>query len=167
MSRNILLLLLSLIFFSNIQSDSFAADWPHQRGPQQNGLMSPGSIDSLNLKNEPEVLWTRAVTDGYAAPIIINDIAIYGDFQKGKETYTAMKLGDAKPIWKDVLDSPHKDGFGTGPRCAPVSDGEIVVLQSCKGELHCIDLLSGDLLWSKNYTKEREIARNCTTGKRV
>ncbi len=152
--RNILLLGLGLIFFLNTQSDSFAADWPHQRGPQQNGVIAPGSIDSLNLENEPEVLWSQAVADGYAAPIIIKDIAIYGDFQKGKETYTAMKLGNAEPIWKDVLDSPHKDGFGTGPRCAPVSDGEIVLLQSCKGQLHCIDLLSGDLLWSKNYTKD-------------
>ena len=142
------------IFFLSVLSDSFSADWPHQRGPQQNGLMSPRSIDSLNLKDEPEILWKEAVTDGYAAPIIVKDIVIYGDLQRGKETYTAIKLGDAKPLWKDVLDSPHRDGFGTGPRCAPVSDGEIVLLQSCKGELHCLDLLSGDLLWRKNYTKD-------------
>ncbi|HIG84343.1 MAG TPA: hypothetical protein EYG40_02270 [Verrucomicrobia bacterium] len=142
------------IFFLSVSVDSFSADWPHQRGPQQNGIMSPGSIDSLHLKDEPEILWKEAVADGYAAPIIVKDIVIYGDLQRGKETYTAIKLGDAKPLWKDVLDSPHKDGFGTGPRCAPVSDGEIVLLQSCKGELHCLDLLSGDLQWSKNYTKD-------------
>jgi len=142
------------IFFLSVSVDSFSADWPHQRGPQQNGVMSPGSIDSLHLKDEPEILWKEAVADGYAAPIIVKDIVIYGDLQRGKETYTAIKLGDAKPLWKDVLDSPHRDGFGTGPRCAPVSDGEIVLLQSCKGELHCLDLLSGDLQWSKNYTKD-------------
>ena len=142
------------IFFLSVSVDSFSADWPHQRGPQQNGIMSPGSIDSLHLKDEPEILWKEAVADGYAAPIIVKDIVIYGDLQRGKETYTAIKLGDAKPLWKDVLDSPHRDGFGTGPRCAPVSDGEIVLLQSCKGELHCLDLLSGDLQWSKNYTKD-------------
>lgn len=145
---------LIVIFFLSVPSDSLSADWPHQRGPQQNGLMSPGSIDSLNLKDEPEILWKEAVADGYAAPIIIKNIVIYGDLQRGKETYTAIKLGDAKLLWKDVLDSPHRDGFGTGPRCAPVSDGGIVLLQSCKGELHCLDLLSGDLLWSKNYTKD-------------
>lgn len=142
------------VFFLSVSVDSFSADWPHQRGPQQNGVMSPGSIDSLHLKDEPEILWKEAVADGYAAPIIVKDIVIYGDLQRGKETYTAIKLGDAKPLWKDVLDSPHRDGFGTGPRCAPVSDGEIVLLQSCKGELHCLDLLSGDLQWSKNYTKD-------------
>ncbi|MDG1854646.1 MAG: PQQ-like beta-propeller repeat protein [Verrucomicrobiales bacterium] len=142
------------VFFLSVSVDSFSADWPHQRGPQQNGVMSPGSIDSLHLKDDPEILWKEAVADGYAAPIIVKDIVIYGDLQRGKETYTAIKLGDAKPLWKDVLDSPHRDGFGTGPRCAPVSDGEIVLLQSCKGELHCLDLLSGDLQWSKNYTKD-------------
>ena len=142
------------VFFLSVSVDSFSADWPHQRGPQQNGVMPPGSIDSLHLKDEPEILWKEAVADGYAAPIIVKDIVIYGDLQRGKETYTAIKLGDAKPLWKDVLDSPHRDGFGTGPRCAPVSDGEIVLLQSCKGELHCLDLLSGDLQWSKNYTKD-------------
>ena len=142
------------IFFLSVLSDSFSADWPHQRGPQQNGLMFPGSIDFLNLKDEPEILWREAVTDGYAAPIVIKDIVIYGDLQKGKETYSAVKLSNAELLWKDVLDSPHRDGFGTGPRCAPVSDGEIVLIQSCKGELHCLDLLSGDLLWRKNYAKD-------------
>jgi outer membrane protein assembly factor BamB len=145
---------LVVIFFLSVPSDSFSADWPHQRGPQQNGLIPPDSINSLNLNDELEILWKKAVSDGYAAPIIIKDIVIYGDLQRGKETYTAIKLGGAEPLWKDVLDSPHRDGFGTGPRCAPVSDGEIVLLQSCKGELHCLDLLSGNLLWNKNYTKD-------------
>ncbi len=145
---------LLVIFFLSILPDLFSADWPHQRGPQQNGLMSPDSIDSLNLKDEPKILWKGAVLDGYAAPIIVKDIVIYGDLQRGKETYSAVKLSNAEPLWKDVLDSPHRDGFGTGPRCAPVSDGEIVLIQSCKGELHCLDLMSGDLLWRKNYAKD-------------
>ncbi|MBT7982487.1 MAG: hypothetical protein HN584_07960, partial [Akkermansiaceae bacterium] len=52
------------VFFLSVSVDSFSADWPHQRGPQQNGVMSPGSIDSLHLKDEPEILWKEAVADG-------------------------------------------------------------------------------------------------------
>ena len=106
------------------------------------------------LPDAPRVVWQRPVTDGFAAPIISNGRVVYGDFQKGKETYHALRFGDAEPLWHEVLDAPHKDGFGTGPRCAPVSDGEIVLIQSCKGELHCVDAGTGKLIWKKNYLSD-------------
>ncbi|MCB1096734.1 MAG: PQQ-like beta-propeller repeat protein [Verrucomicrobiae bacterium] len=128
-----------------------AGDWPHQRGPQQNGSVAPGSKIPASLPDDPRILWRVPVTDGFAAPIISKDQVIYGDLQKGKEVFHAIRLSDGKEQWQDILDDPHKDGFGTGPRCAPVSDGEIVLVQSCKGELHCLGASTGKLLWKTNY----------------
>jgi len=128
-----------------------AADWPHQRGPSQDGSVSKEVRVPTSLPDDPRILWKISATDGFAAPIVSNGRVIYGDFQKRKETFHALNLADGEPLWHDELDSPHKDGFGTGPRCAPVSDGKIVLTQSCKGELHCLDLMTGKLLWRKNY----------------
>ncbi|MFT5401897.1 MAG: acetyl esterase/lipase/outer membrane protein assembly factor BamB [Verrucomicrobiales bacterium] len=128
-----------------------ADEWPHQRGPGLDGNVSADALVPESLPEDPRIVWKVPATDGYAAPIIANDRVIYGDFQKGKETFHALRLSDAEVLWEDVLDDPHKDGFGTGPRCAPVSDGTIVLLQSCKGELHCLEVETGKLLWRKNY----------------
>ncbi|MEM7384184.1 MAG: PQQ-binding-like beta-propeller repeat protein [Verrucomicrobiota bacterium] len=146
-ARPLVFFLGAVVFAGLIQ----AGDWPHPRGPLMNGKVPADSVRLESLPDDPKILWKRPATDGYAAPIISGDRVIYGDFQKRKEVFHAVKLSDGEPIWENILDDPHKDGFGTGPRCAPVSDGEIVLLQSCKGELHCLDVVTGDLLWETNY----------------
>ena len=131
-----------------------AADWPHQRGPLNNGHVAADAVVPKSLPDDPKVVWQIPVTDGFAAPIITGGMVVYGDFQKGKETFHAVNLSDGKPVWHDTLDSPHRDNFGTGPRCAPVSDGTVVLIQSCKGELHCLAAKTGKLLWKKNYLSD-------------
>lgn len=130
------------------------ADWPHMRGPHLNGHASTDAVALEALPDDPKVVWRLDATDGFAAPIVVDNKVIYGDYQKRKEAFHAVELDTGKPLWSDALDDPHKDGFGTGPRCAPVSDGTIVLTQSCKGELHCLDLETGKLLWEKNYLKD-------------
>lgn len=131
-----------------------AADWPHQRGPRQDGSVAPGARVPAFLPDEPRVVWKVPSTDGYAAPVVSGDRVFHGDLQDGRETFRALALASGEPLWHVVLDAPHKDGFGTGPRCAPVSDGEVVLLQSCRGELQCVDAASGKLLWRKNYQED-------------
>lgn len=127
------------------------ADWQHQRGPRADGSVPADSPALPSLPAEPKIVWKIAVSDGFAAPVISGGRVFYGDLQAGDETFHAIRLDDSTPLWHHALDAPHRDGFGTGPRCAPVSDGEIVLVQSCKGELHCLGAASGALLWEKNY----------------
>ncbi len=141
-------------FVSKPPGESVSSDWPHPRGPQLNGKTAPNAAPLNSLPDNPRVVWRLPATDGFAAPIITRGRVIYGDYQKRQEVFHAVSLADGKQLWEDVLGEPHKDGFGTGPRCAPVSDGEIVLTQSCKAELHCLDAATGKLLWEKNYQKD-------------
>ncbi len=135
-------------------TSAVTADWPNQRGPTMTGVVGAGVPVPNKLPETLQVIWKGPAADGFAAPIIANGKVIFGDLQKNKEVFHALSFADAKPVWSDVLDDPHKDGFGIGPRCAPVSDGKLVFTQSCKGELHCLDLASGKLLWKTNYQKD-------------
>ncbi len=107
-----------------------------------------------SLPDAPKVIWKGPLGEGFAAPIVVSGKVVYLDLQNGQETVHAITLDKAKPLWSAPLDSAHKDGFGTGPRCAPVSDGKLVFAQSCKGQLTCFDLASGKVVWSTNYVKD-------------
>ena len=52
------------------------------------------------------------------------------------------------------LFSSHKDGFGIGPRCTPVADGDRVYFQSAKGEFQCLGAADGKVIWRKNFVDD-------------
>src|SRR5688572_9930766 len=147
-------MLVRALVLSSCLTALMAADWPSQRGPGFDGAIPAGSVLPTALPDTPKVVWKGPVTDGFAAPIIVSGRVVYLDLQNGQETVHAISLDKAKPLWHAPLDSAHKDCFGTGPRCAPVSDGKLVFAQSCKGQLTAFDLASGKVTWSVNYVKD-------------
>jgi outer membrane protein assembly factor BamB len=118
------------------------------------GAVPAGSPLPNSLPDAPKVIWKGPVGEGFAAPIVAGGKVVYLDLQNGQEVVHAISLDQAKPAWEAPLDSAHKDGFGTGPRCAPVSDGKLVFAQSCKGQLSCLALDSGKVVWSTSYVKD-------------
>ena len=143
---------LSVFLFTSLFDSASADDWPHQRGAQMDGSVSDHAKIPASLPDDPKVMWRVPVKDGFASAIISDGRVTYGDLQNGKETFHALELETGEPVWHHAMDgTPHKDGFGTGPRCAPSSNGELTLLQSCKGELHCVNSETGTLIWKKDY----------------
>jgi outer membrane protein assembly factor BamB len=142
------------LVLSSCLTAAMTADWPSQRGPGADGVIPTGSVLPTALPDAPKVVWKGPVTDGFAAPIVVAGKVVYLDLQNGQEVVHCISFDKAKPLWDAPLDSAHKDGFGTGPRCAPVSDGKLVFAQSCKGQLTAFDLASGKVAWSTSYVKD-------------
>jgi outer membrane protein assembly factor BamB len=147
-------MLVRAVALSSCLALAVSADWPSQRGPGVDGVIPAGSLLPAALPEAPTVVWKGPVGDGFAAPIVAGGTVVYLDLQNGQETVHAISFDKAKPLWAAPLDSAHKDGFGTGPRCAPVSDGRLVFAQSCKGQLTAFDLASGKVVWSTSYVKD-------------
>jgi outer membrane protein assembly factor BamB len=137
-----------------LSSGLLAADWPQVRGPLGTGCLPAGAPAPTTLTADLRVLWRKPIGDGLAAPIISDGQVVCGGLEHGQEVFRAFGLGDGTLRWSDQLGPTHKDAFGSGPRCAAVTDGTIVVLQSCRGELHCLDAQSGALRWRTNYVED-------------
>src|SRR5438270_262006 len=48
----------------------------------------------------------------------------------------------------------YSDEWGPGPRSTPILDGRRVYVQSCKGELRCLDLANGKVVWGVSFEKD-------------
>jgi outer membrane protein assembly factor BamB len=131
-----------------------AADWPQQRGPLWSGAVAAGEAPLNTLPSEPRVVWKGPVAGGFAAPVMAGGRVYYLDLQQDKEVVHALNAATAKPLWEAPLFSAHKDGFGTGPRCAPVVDGKLVFAQSCKGEFQCLAADTGKVVWRTNFVDD-------------
>ena len=159
---------------------SFAADWPGWRGPNRDGHVADGVAIPEKLPATPAVIWRTPTADGYASPVVAEGKVVLTDFLADKETapatppaaptapapgakpakkkappgreiVRALNAADGKEVWRVDLDSQHIDGFGTGPRCTPLIHAGKVYAQSTKGELKCLNLADGKMIWHKNY----------------
>ena len=132
------------------------SDWPGWRGALRDGRVPEGVAVPESLPTAPKIVWHVPVAEGFASPVVGAGRVVFLDFVDGKEAVRALDAGSGKELWSTPLDAPHKDGFGTGPRCTPTLDvaGKKVYAQSTRGELQCLNLTDGKLIWKKNYTTD-------------
>ncbi len=131
-----------------------AEDWPQWRGPLRTGEAVGGDAELAALPAELKVVWRTDAGGGFASPVVAGGRVTFLDDREGRETVHLLDAASGRRIWQADLDSSHKDGFGIGPRCTPVIEGERVYAQSAKGELRCLTLADGKVLWRKNYVED-------------
>jgi outer membrane protein assembly factor BamB len=92
------------------------------------------------------------VGEGQASPVVSGGKLFYLDNQAGRETVHAIDSATGKPLWSAPLDEAFKDSQSTpGPRCTPLVNDGRVYAQSCRGELQCLDVKDGKLVWHLSY----------------
>ncbi len=143
-------------------------DWPQWRGPNRDGHAAPGNRAPASLPAELKPRWQIPVGEGFASPVVAgaptDRRVFYLDLQGGKEVTHAIEAATGKELWQTPLDAVFKDDWGQGPRCTPVVDGPRVFVQSCRGELQCLDANSGAVLWRKNFVRDFEAVFMGETG---
>jgi outer membrane protein assembly factor BamB len=131
------------------------ADWPCWRGPEGTGHVPAGVAVPKTLPAEPAVVWHVPVGFGLDSPIVSAGKVVYLDHQQGKEVVHAAEAATGKELWSAPLDEVHKDAQSApGPRCTPSADGERVYAQSCRGQLQCLSLADGKVVWQTNFVKD-------------
>ncbi len=132
-----------------------AEDWPQWRGPNRNGHVLPGTRVPSSLIADPKVIWQMKVGEGFASPVVAMGKVFYFDNQGGKETLHAIDAADHHELWRATIDDVFRDDQGPpGPRCTPLVDGDRIYAQSGKGELQCLRLTDGHLVWRANFLKD-------------
>jgi outer membrane protein assembly factor BamB len=100
------------------------------------------------------MLWRIPVGDGFASPVVDGGRVFYLDNQDAQEVAHAVDAATGKELWRATIFSSHKDGFGIGPRCTPVVDGDRVYVQSAKGEFQCLGVADGKVRWRTNFVDD-------------
>jgi outer membrane protein assembly factor BamB len=144
-------------------SDEYNRNWPHWRGPQQNGLVSNGN-PPLTWSEDKNVKWKVAIPSlGHATPIIWNDkiflltaVPIEADPKKLAFTVLCLDRATGKTLWTKIAreDTPHQEIQPTNSHASasPVTDGEHLIVSFGSYGLFGYDL-GGNLLWEKDLGK--------------
>ena len=146
-----------------------AEDWPQWLGPQRDSVWrETGIVDQFPAAG-PTIVWKQSVGFGFAGPavaagrVFVSDYVTDDSFNasssvrnslQGKERVLCFSAKDGKPIWKHEYNRPYHISFPYGPRVTPTVDGDRVYTLGAEGNLLCLSVADGTVVWAKDLPIE-------------
>ncbi|MCI0682075.1 MAG: PQQ-like beta-propeller repeat protein [Gemmataceae bacterium] len=148
-----------------------ADDWPQWLGPQRDGVWREQGLVAKFADEGPMVRWRTPIAEGYSGPAVAGGRVVITDrvlpdgvsnpadsFSRqrvqGRERVLCLDEATGKVLWKYDYDCPYTVSYAAGPRATPVIAGGKVYTLGAMGHLHCFDIDSGAIVWSKELPKE-------------
>lgn len=103
-----------------------------------------------------------ATGEGFASPSIANDRLVFMHRLGEMETIDCLDPTTGKRFWRKQFEAAYRDrfGFGGGPRCSPVIDGDLVFCYGVTGRLTCHRLRDGEVVWKTNTSERFGVPQN-------
>ncbi|MFO0801527.1 MAG: PQQ-binding-like beta-propeller repeat protein [Gemmataceae bacterium] len=134
-----------------------AADWPHWRGPNRDGVAPGLAFPEKWPAEPPKELWKANVGLGYSGPAIVGDKLFILSRVEKSERCLALDANTGKESWKLEYPEPFQapdPTAGKGPNSTPTVDGDRVYMFGLGGKLHCLGTEKGSVLWKHDCLKE-------------
>ena len=135
---------------------ALAGDWPQILGPQRDGHAQDESIVESFPAGGPPVVWEREVGSGLAGVAVAGNTAVLFHRVGDQEVIEALDAATGKPRWKSAFPVEYVPTYtdDNGPRCVPLIHENRVYVFGVRGGLRCLDLRSGDTVWSHETHRE-------------
>jgi len=136
---------------------SFRRDYPQFLGPDRDARVFGFKLNRDWKRNPPRQLWRQPIGAGWSSFSVAGNFAITQEQRGALEMVVAYDLKTGRVKWS------HGDstGFaspltGDGPRATPTVAQNRVYTQGAAGWLNCLDLKTGQRIWSKNILQNND-----------
>jgi outer membrane protein assembly factor BamB len=130
--------------------DPLQSTWSGWRGPHRDGFV-PGLPE--RLPEAVDRVWSRPLSrsglGGIAATsyyVVIGD----RDDDDRQDVFRCFEAETGRPLWKVAYNAPGELDYGNSPRATPLIENDRVHLLGAMGDLHCVALATGRVLWKRN-----------------
>ena len=143
---------------------AFANDWPEWRGTGRAGVWSETGIVQ-ELPAELKVKWRVPVNSGFSGPAVVDGRVFITDWAEdpasrtmdGTERAIALDEETGEILWIREWPTSYRMlmvSYAIGPRATPTVDGDRVYVVGAAGDLFCLEVETGEVIWEKHYIAE-------------
>lgn len=150
--------LIGVLSWVTLMYSAFAADWPQWQGPDRNAISRDTGLLKEWPKDGPPLAWkSKGLGGGDSAPSIAAG-KILGMGNRGEdEVVWALSENDGKELWATRLGPAFKQSWPQGkegPACTPTVGGERLYVLGLGGDLACLQVKDGKVLWQRNLKND-------------
>jgi len=128
-----------------------SADWPQFRGADRTDISPDTGLLRQWPADGPKLKWTfEKAGIGYSGPSIVGDKVFIMGTRKDREVLIAITEASGEELWFAEIGSVYENGWGDGPRGTPTVDGDRVYAMGGQGELLCVAVEDGSIIWRCN-----------------
>lgn len=134
-----------------------AEDWPFFRGPDHNGVSRETAWSHQWSAGGPRVAWRAKVGTGVSSVVVSGDrVVTMGSRRESDEDVVwCLDADSGRVLWR--FEYPCKFDarqFEGGVASTPTIDGSLVYALAFDGQLHCLRLEDGGVVWRKHLVED-------------
>ena len=127
-----------------------ADDWYRWRGPDLNGVSEETDWDHRRVSEPESLLWRRNVGIGLSSVVTKSGLLLTSGHRDGSDTVHCIDVSNGDIVWQYAYPSPlDAREFDGGPTSTPTVDDDRVYALSREGDLFCLQLRSGQIIWRR------------------
>ena len=130
-------------------------DFPQFLGPNRTASSMPPALERDWRARPPQVLWRHPIGAAWSGCAIVGARALTQEQRPQGESSTCYDVLTGRLLWSHSEPAHyHTTLGGDGPRCTPTVVSNRVFTLGATGILNCLDLATGQRLWSRNIVEE-------------
>jgi hypothetical protein len=139
-----------------------ASDWPQWRGSERDGRWLESDVLTMFPSEGLRVAWRAAIGRGWSSPVVtggrvvVTDVIV--DNAAASERILCFAELDGQLLWEHRYPVAYPEWAlepaGGGPRATPVIRDSRVYSLGSLGDLMCLNLATGHVIWRKNLARE-------------
>jgi outer membrane protein assembly factor BamB len=154
-SRTLLSVTLVVLTLSAATTAQSPANWPQWRGPNRDGISKETGLLKQWPAEGPRLVWkATGAGRGYSSLALANGKLFTMGLRGDREFVIAFDTASGKEVWATPHGGAYRDSRGDGPRGTPTVDGNNLYALGANGDLSCLDLKTGRIVWAVNLLQK-------------
>lgn len=133
--------------------------WPQLFGPERSCFSTERDVETRWGAAGPKELWRVPIGSGYSSPVVSGNKLILMHRLGDEEAIQCFDPRDGKSRWSYSYPTDYvcKYEYSSGPYSTPHIVGDHVFAIGAKGQLRCLDLADGSLIWHRDLQNEFDL----------
>ena len=140
-------------------SSTSPGQWPQLFGPARNGVAADQPVDLAWDTDGPKESWSIDIGTGYGSPVVSDNRVVFNHRIDDEEIVQCVDANDGSTLWEHRYPTDFECDveYSNGPYSTPLIVGDLVYAVGGQGQLFCLRLDSGDVVWHRNLHQEYEL----------